>query len=144
MKEKKEKLDKKLIIVVQQSLYNNFKNVCEDQYKTISEAIRNFMVKYIEEYKVMYTFPELSDNSNCVIWKEDVLENGKKRWHLDYYDLIKSDLLSIRSFQVCVRINKYSFSWFHPKTGKEYKVKFVESFNPSLELTEINFKIQEV
>lgn len=47
----KEKLDKKMVFVVQKSLYNDFKEVCEDEYKTMSEVVRNFMLLYIKEYK---------------------------------------------------------------------------------------------
>ena len=43
----KEKLDKKLIIVVQRSLYEKFKDECEKDYKTMSEVLRDFMVRYI-------------------------------------------------------------------------------------------------
>jgi ribosomal protein S17E len=45
----KEKLDKKLIIVVQRSLYEKFKNRCEKDYKTMSEVLRDFMVIYTKE-----------------------------------------------------------------------------------------------
>jgi len=47
----KEKLDKKMIFAVQKSLYNNFKESCDKEYKTMSEVVRDFMVKYIKEHK---------------------------------------------------------------------------------------------
>jgi len=47
----KEKLDKKMIFGVQKSLYNNFKESCDKEYKTMSEVVRDFMVKYIKEHK---------------------------------------------------------------------------------------------
>ena len=47
----KEKLNKKIIFVVQRSLYNDFKDVCEKEYKTMSEVIRNSMLRYIKEHK---------------------------------------------------------------------------------------------
>ena len=47
----KEKLNKKLVFVVQKSLYSDFQNVCEEQYKTMSEVVRNFMLQYIKEHR---------------------------------------------------------------------------------------------
>ena len=47
----KKKLNKKMIFAVQKSLYNDFYNVCEDQYKTMSEVLRNFMLQYIKEHR---------------------------------------------------------------------------------------------
>jgi predicted alpha/beta-fold hydrolase len=47
----KEKLDKKVVMVVQRSLYNNFKKECEDNYKTMSEVLRDFMLRYLKECK---------------------------------------------------------------------------------------------
>lgn len=46
MKNKKEKLTEEIRVMVQPSLYESFKKSCEDEYKTISEVIRDFMVKY--------------------------------------------------------------------------------------------------
>lgn len=42
----KEKLNKKMILMVQPSLYQNFKNSCEKNYKTMSEVLRDFMLHY--------------------------------------------------------------------------------------------------
>ena len=47
----KEKLDKKLIIVTQRSLYEQFKISCEKNYKSMSEVMRDFMLNYIQENK---------------------------------------------------------------------------------------------
>jgi len=47
----KEKVDRKMMFVVQKSLYSDFQNVCEEQYKTMSEVIRNLMLQYIKENK---------------------------------------------------------------------------------------------
>ena len=47
----KEKLDKKMLLAVQKSLYEDFKRTCEGQYKTKSEVIRNFMLEYVKEHK---------------------------------------------------------------------------------------------
>ena len=46
MKKKKEKLTEEIRVMVQPSLYKSFKKSCENEYKTISEVIRGFMVKY--------------------------------------------------------------------------------------------------
>ena len=47
---KKEKINKKLTIMVQPTLMSRFASCCEqkDQFKTISEVIRELMVQYIE------------------------------------------------------------------------------------------------
>ncbi len=47
----KEKINRKMMFVVQKSLYSDFQRVCEEQYKTMSEVIRDFMLQYIKEYK---------------------------------------------------------------------------------------------
>ena len=47
----KEKINKKMMFFVQRSLYDNFKEVCEGEYKTMSEVIRDFMLQYIKEHK---------------------------------------------------------------------------------------------
>ena len=45
----KEKLDKKMLFMVQKSLYNDFNRVCEEGYKTMSEVLRDFMFQYVKE-----------------------------------------------------------------------------------------------
>lgn len=47
----KEKIDKKMVFVVQESLYKSFKDVCEQEYTTMSQEIRAFMLQYIKEHK---------------------------------------------------------------------------------------------
>ena len=47
----KEKIDKKMVFVVQQTLYNDFKEVCEQEYVTMSQSIRTFMLQYVKEHK---------------------------------------------------------------------------------------------
>ena len=45
----KEKLNKKMVIVVQKSLYLRFKEKCENNYKTMSEVLRDLMFHYLED-----------------------------------------------------------------------------------------------
>ena len=47
----KEKIDKKMVFVVQESLYRSFKDACEQEYTTMSQEIRSFMLQYIKEHK---------------------------------------------------------------------------------------------
>ncbi len=47
----KEKVSKKMVFVVQKSLFNEFKTACEAEYKTMSEVIRHSMLQYIKEHK---------------------------------------------------------------------------------------------
>ena len=49
-KDKKEKINKQLMIMVQPTLLERFKYICgqKDQFKTVSEVIRELMVRYIE------------------------------------------------------------------------------------------------
>lgn len=47
----KESKTKDMLIRVQPSLFNEFKNKCEFNYKNISEVIRDFMIQYIKEHK---------------------------------------------------------------------------------------------
>ena len=47
----KEKATKDLNLRIQPSLYKNFKNCCDKNYKKVSEVIREFMLRYIEENK---------------------------------------------------------------------------------------------
>tara|TARA_Y100000310_G_C20697629_1_gene826824 strand:+ start:3652 stop:3864 length:213 start_codon:yes stop_codon:yes gene_type:complete len=46
-----EKIDKRIVLVVQPSLYDSFKEACEVEYKTISEVLRDFMYQYSKEHK---------------------------------------------------------------------------------------------
>ena len=45
----KENLNKDIVIRVQPTLFNKFKNACNINYKTVSEAVRDLMQKYIKE-----------------------------------------------------------------------------------------------
>jgi len=45
---KKEKIDREIRVVVQKSLYDLFKKTCVYKYKTISEAIRELMLEFID------------------------------------------------------------------------------------------------
>lgn len=47
----KEKLTKKILFSVQKSLYEDFNKVCNEQYKTKSEVIRDLMLQYIKGCK---------------------------------------------------------------------------------------------
>jgi len=47
----KEKIDKKMVFVVQESLYKSFKDMCEQEYTTMSQEIRSFMLQYIKDHK---------------------------------------------------------------------------------------------
>jgi len=40
---------KELRVIIPEKLYDNFKKKCESEYKTISEVIRNNMLKHIKE-----------------------------------------------------------------------------------------------
>ena len=47
----KEKMDRKMVLVVHKTLHDNFKIACEEQYKTMSEVVRDSMLQYIKEHK---------------------------------------------------------------------------------------------
>jgi hypothetical protein len=44
----KEKLTKEIRVMIQPSLYNNFKKKCEEEYTTISEKIRQFISSFVK------------------------------------------------------------------------------------------------
>ena len=44
-----QKKEKDLIVRVQPSLFKKFKNKCEEDYKTVSEMIRELMKQYIDK-----------------------------------------------------------------------------------------------
>ena len=50
-KENKENKDKDMLVRVQPTLFEKFKDKCEANYKSISEVIRDFMQQYIKEDK---------------------------------------------------------------------------------------------
>ena len=45
------KFDKKLIVAMPGKLFNDFKEVCEQKYTTMSQEVRDFMLQYIKEHK---------------------------------------------------------------------------------------------
>lgn len=47
--QKKEKLDKDLVFRVQPSLFKKFQAKCEENYKSVSEVIRELMRQYIQK-----------------------------------------------------------------------------------------------
>jgi hypothetical protein len=47
----KEKVTKDIVVRVQPTLFLQFQAKCKDKYKTISEVVRELMVKYITENK---------------------------------------------------------------------------------------------
>jgi len=47
----KENADKLLNIRVPQTLFDKFRDKCNENYKTMSEALRDFMQQYIKEDK---------------------------------------------------------------------------------------------
>jgi len=44
-----EKLTEEIRVMVQPSLYKSFKKSCKNEYKTISEVIRDYMVQYSKQ-----------------------------------------------------------------------------------------------
>ena len=46
---KKEKTDKLVNFAMRQSIYDKFSEICEKEYKTISEVLRELVVKRIRE-----------------------------------------------------------------------------------------------
>lgn len=45
------KFEKNLIVAVPDSLFKEFKKVCEGNYTTMSQEVRNFMLRYTKEHK---------------------------------------------------------------------------------------------
>jgi hypothetical protein len=48
MSNKKEKMTRQVIIMVQPSLYNKFSASCEENYKKISDVLRELMCDYVK------------------------------------------------------------------------------------------------
>ena len=59
---KKERLDKDLVLRVHPSLFRKFQKKCRENYKSVSEAIRELMYQYVQ--------PELKESEGCVNEKE--------------------------------------------------------------------------
>lgn len=49
---RKERVEKDLVVRVQPSLFRQFQQKCEENYKTVSEVIRELMRQYTKEKKV--------------------------------------------------------------------------------------------
>ena len=45
------KFGKNIIVSVPESLFKDFKEICEKRYTTMSQEVRNFMLQYIREHK---------------------------------------------------------------------------------------------
>ena len=45
------KFEKNLIVAVPDSLFKGFKSLCEENYTTMSQVVRNFMLQYIRDNK---------------------------------------------------------------------------------------------
>lgn len=45
------KYDKKLIVAMPGNLFDDFKSVCEKEYTTMSQEVRNSMLQYIKEHR---------------------------------------------------------------------------------------------
>lgn len=46
-----EKKDKEIRVMIQPSLYVDFKKACKEDYKSISEVIRDMIVSHVKAYK---------------------------------------------------------------------------------------------
>jgi len=49
MRNKKEKMTEEIRVMVQPSLYKSFKKSCKNDYKTVSEVVRDYMVLYSKQ-----------------------------------------------------------------------------------------------
>jgi len=47
----KEKLTKEIVVMIQPSLYEQFKDKCSENYVSVSEVVRQFIREYIKEDK---------------------------------------------------------------------------------------------
>ena len=47
----KEKINRERRVLIQQSLYDQLQKKCDEEYKTLSEVIRNLVVHYLKEKK---------------------------------------------------------------------------------------------
>jgi metal-responsive CopG/Arc/MetJ family transcriptional regulator len=48
-KKHQEKINREIRVLIQQSLYDQLQNKCDKEYKTLSEVIRDLVLKYIKE-----------------------------------------------------------------------------------------------
>lgn len=49
MAKSKEKTERQVIFMVQPSLYDQFSEACEENYKKVSETLRDLMLEYIKK-----------------------------------------------------------------------------------------------
>ena len=47
----KEKINREIRVLIQQSLYDQLQKKCDEEYKTLSEVIRNLVLHYLKEKK---------------------------------------------------------------------------------------------
>lgn len=50
-KKHQEKISREIRVLIQPSLYEQLQKKCDEEYKTLSEVIRDLVVKYIKEEK---------------------------------------------------------------------------------------------
>ncbi len=50
-KKNQEKISREIRVLIQPSLYKQLQNKCDEEYKTLSEVIRDLVVKYIKGEK---------------------------------------------------------------------------------------------
>lgn len=48
-KKHQEKISREIRVLIQPSLYDQLQSKCDNEYKTLSEVIRELVVKYIKE-----------------------------------------------------------------------------------------------
>lgn len=51
IKKHKEKMNREIRVVIQQSLYDKLQQKCDNNYKTLSEVIRDLVNNYLKEEK---------------------------------------------------------------------------------------------
>lgn len=49
MAKSKEKTERQVIFMVQPSLYDQFSEACEENYKKVSETLRDLMLEYVKK-----------------------------------------------------------------------------------------------
>jgi len=47
----KEKIDRMMLVRLPKTLFDDFKKVCDKNYKTISEEVRDLILKHVKENK---------------------------------------------------------------------------------------------
>jgi len=50
-KKQQEKINREIRVLIQQSLYDKLQQKCEENYKTLSEVIRDLVHNYLKEGK---------------------------------------------------------------------------------------------